>query len=153
MSTDAQAPQRLRRIWRRIWGRPGLARAALSLGAGAGLAILALNTPIWWLAVALILALRTHVGCVAAGWCAGWVLMPHAAQTFEARGARILHAHPDFWRRLLGQPVICYLDLNRAATMGRVVCALELLAAIAIVTMLVVFLLRRWARRQMGMPS
>ena len=142
-----------RGLRRALWGRPGILRVALSIGAGAGLAVLAMNSPVWWLAVALVLVLRTHLGSVLLGWCAGWVAMPYLARTFEARGAEVLRESPAMWRHLLGQPVVCYLDLNRAVTMGHAVCALELALTLAVVVLIVGFLMRLWARRHAGVQQ
>ena len=108
-------------VRRLVWCAPGVLRCALSIGAGVWLGMQAAGAPMWWCGLALVLALRTHVPCVAIGWGMGALLAPHLAATFEARGAARLLGDPAGWRALLKKPFICYLDLQRAQTLGRCV--------------------------------
>jgi len=106
-------------IKRILWGSPATLRCALSIGVGVWLGLQVVGTPVWWCGLVLALVLRTHLPCVALGWGAGTLLAPTLAGICEARGAAVLLRDPAGWRALLKKPFICYLDLQRAQTLGR----------------------------------
>ena len=105
-------------IKRLVWGTPSTVRCALSIGAGVWLGMQAAGSPVWWCGLVLALVLRTHLPCVALGWGAGALLAPALAGICEARGAAMLQRDPAGWRALLKKPLVCYLDLQRARTLG-----------------------------------
>lgn len=107
---------------RKAFGHPSAFRVAPSIAAGVALGVTSpacATAFVFWLAV--ILVFRTHLRSVLAGVLAGLAFKPFVAARCEAVGMRLLRAHEEFWREMLGAPVICYFQLEKARMMGALV--------------------------------
>jgi hypothetical protein len=135
----------VKRLPRILWGTPSGLRCIFSLAGGVALGVLIPASPMWVIWLILLMCLRTHWPCAAAGWLCG-VLVYHASHTVcEQFGMSVLNANPALWRRVLSAPVLCYTRLYVGVEMGHAV--LALIAGLGVLAILLPVLVLVRARR------
>jgi uncharacterized protein (TIGR03546 family) len=124
------------RIVKKIWGHPSRTRIALSAAIGVALGIALPFSSVWFFLLLTILVIRTHIPATVLSWLAACVLALIISPVYEPLGRLVLNMDESFWRGILSLPVVCCLDINRAAVMGSAViaslCGTVVLAGISI---------------------
>jgi len=106
-----------------VWGHPSRTRIACSAAAGAALGIALTFSSVWYFFLIIILIVRTHIPSTILCWLAACIVALIVSPLYEPLGRMVLSMDESFWRRILSLPVVCCLDINRAAVMGSAILA------------------------------
>lgn len=107
------------------------------------LGCIAPGTPLWVALCLIIVVTRTHVPTVAIAWLLGSVVRYLVEGWYAPAGALVLQAAPHVWQLLVQQPMVCYLNLDRARVMGSLVCGAAAGAVIAFIGVAAVLVVQR----------
>jgi hypothetical protein len=111
------------RVLKMVWGHPARTRIALSAAVGVALGIALPFSSVWYFLLFSVLIFRTHIPSTVIFWIAAFILALIISPAYEPVGRLVLKMDESFWRGILSLPVICCLDINRAAVMGSAVLA------------------------------